>query len=342
MNRSMHYSFVVPIYNDGSLVEAFCLEFRAVFQYYLASQEIDDQVELIFVNDGSKNDSILMLKQAANTFSFVRIIDLSRNFGQHIALSCGYENASGLYVGMLNVDMQDPPNQIPALLDFIKNNDYDIVFGLRQDRHSSLFDKITSFCFNYALNKLTGQNVPLNVATIRVMNRRFVDAYNLLTEKSRYLPGLESWLGFKHGYIETIHRERLIGRSSYSFKKRILMAVDSIISFSDLPLKSVALFGLAIALIGFILLLILIIQRLFFIEFLPGFAATASISIFLGGVQILVIGLSSLYIGRILKEVQNRPLYIVREIYSQQRPIALSRSSEQRPTQYANSVSESV
>jgi len=338
----MNYSFVVPIYNDGYLAEAFCQEFNRVFQHYLASEYIDDQVELIFVNDGSKNDSIILLKQVADTFSFVRVIDFSRNFGQHIALSCGYKNARGLYVGMLNVDMQDPPNQIPVLLDLIKSNDYDIVFGLRQDSHSPFIDRITSFCFNYTLNKLTGKDVPLNVATIRVMNRLFVDAYNSLTEKSRYLPGLESWLGFKHGYTPTVHRDRLIGKSSYNFKKRVLMAVESIVSFSDLPLKVVALFGLAIALIGFALLLILIIQRLFFIEFLPGFIATVSVMIFLGGVQILVIGLASLYIGRILKEVQNRPLYIVREMYSRQPPIALSHSSEQRPTHYAHSVSESA
>ncbi len=309
----IHYSFIVPIYNDGYLAEDFCAEYEKVFQNYVNVKDISAFVELIFVNDGSKNNSIEELKIATEKYSFVKVIDLSRNFGQHIALSCGYIHAQGKYVGMLNADMQDPPDQIPVLLDFIKNNNFDIVFGLREKRFSSWSDKVTSYFFNTLLNKLTGNNTPINVSTLRVMNRKFVDAYNSLSEKSRYLPGLESWLGFKHGYIPIRHQERKKGKSSYNFKKRLLMALDAIVSFSDLPLKMISLLGIGIAIIGFLSVLAIIITKLLYIDYQHGFVSIISAIIFVGGIQIVVIGLASIYIGRILKEVQNRPLFIIRE-----------------------------
>jgi glycosyltransferase involved in cell wall biosynthesis len=123
---------------------------------------------------------------------------------------------------------------------------------------------------------------------------------------------LESWLGFRHGYVHTVHRRRTKGKSSYNFKKRLFMAIESVISFSDLPLRVISIVGIIIAIIGFILISILIISKLFFIDYQPGYTSTVSYITFIGGVQILVIGLAGLYIGRILKEVQNRPLYIIR------------------------------
>jgi dolichol-phosphate mannosyltransferase len=309
----MQYSFIVPIYNDGYLVEDFCIEYEKVFQNYLNIKDISEFVELIFVNDGSKNTSIEELKIAAQKYPFVKVIDLSRNFGQHIALSCGYFHAQGAYVGMLNVDMQDPPDQIPILLDFIKNNNFDIVFGLREKRFSSWGDKVTSYFFNTLLNRLTGNNTPINVSTLRIMNRKFVNAYNSLSEKSRYLPGLESWLGFKHGYTPIRHQERKKGKSSYNFKKRLLMALDAVVSFSDLPLKMISLLGIGIAIIGFLSVLAIIITKLLYIEYQHGFVSIISAIIFVGGMQIVVIGLAGIYIGRVLKEVQNRPLFIIQE-----------------------------
>ena len=312
----MLYSFIVPIYNDGELAEDFSIEFYKVFREYLKKDVIDKEVELIFVNDGSKNRSVEELIRLSQEYTFVKVIDLSRNFGQHIALSCGYAYAQGEYVGMLNVDMQDPPDQIPVLIEYIQKNNYDIVFGLREHRYSSWADRMTSYLFNLLLNKLTGNNTPINVATLRIMNRRFVNAYNSLHEKSRYLPGLESWLGFKHGYTPVTHQERKRGKSSYNFQRRLLMAVDAVISFSDLPLKVISVLGIFIAFIGFISLIFIIVSKLFFIDYQHGFVSTVSTIIFIGGLQIVVIGFSGIYIGRILKEVQNRPLFVVREKYN--------------------------
>jgi dolichol-phosphate mannosyltransferase len=312
----MLISFVVPIYNDGYLAESFCLNFESVFQNYLQLSDISNEVELIFINDGSKNDSMEKLIELAPRFNFVKVINLSRNFGQHIALSCGYEYASGLYVGMLNVDQQEPPSELPKLIEYLKNKNFDIVFGLADTRKTSYLNRITSNVFNLLLNFLTRSKTPLNVTTARVMNRKFVDAYNSLSEKTRYLPGLETWLGFNHGYLPIIHTDRTVGKSSYNLKKRLNMAIESILSFSDYPLRLITTFGFIISVIGFLLTLFLLLAKIFFIDFQPGFASTISLITFFAGIQILVIGVASLYIGRILKEVQNRPLYIVRDTYN--------------------------
>ncbi|HKC69006.1 MAG TPA: glycosyltransferase family 2 protein [Bacteroidia bacterium] len=312
----MLYSFIVPIYNDGYLAEAFVIEFEKVFKAYIHKDSIEDTVELIFVNDGSPNDSINYLIKLSSETKFVKVIDLSRNFGQHIALSCGYKNASGQFVGMLNVDMQEPPSEIPKLLTFINEKKFDIVYGLAEQRKTSLINRITSKSFAFILNFLTKSNMPLNVTTLRIMNRKFVDTYNTLTEKSRYIPGLETWIGFKHGYLPITHKEREIGKSSYNFKKRLLMAIDSIISFSDYPLRLIVGLGSLIAVLGFLMTIFLMVSKVFYIDYQAGYTSTVSLITFLGGIQIMVIGFASLYIGRILKEVQNRPLYIINEKYN--------------------------
>ena len=312
----MKYSFVIPIYNDAYLVESFCENFEDVFHSYLNTKNIENDVELLFINDGSTNDSITTLKKISTEKKYVKVIDLSRNFGQHIALSCGYEYAKGDIVGMLNVDQQEPPSELPKLIDFLIQNNYDIVFGTTDNRKTSFFNNFTSKLFSMFLNKLTKSNIPLNVTTARVMNRKFVNAYNNLKEKSRYIPGLETWLGFKHGYTPIKHKKRELGKSSYNFKKRLHMALDSIVSFSDFPLKIIVSTGGLIALMGILWILYIIYCSLFLKEFQPGYVSTIATITFLGGIQILVVGAAAIYIGRILKEVQNRPLYVINEKYN--------------------------
>jgi glycosyltransferase involved in cell wall biosynthesis len=306
------YSFIVPIYNDSCLAEEFCREYLQVFQRYLGVDDIIAHAELLFVNDGSHDDSAETLARLPELFPFVRVISLSRNFGQHIAISCGYRHARGQFVGMLNVDMQEHPDQIPLLLHHIETTDCDIVFGVRRKRAGSKVDSITSALFGIVLNKLTGYEVPLDSATLRVMNRRFLDAYNSLAESSRYLPGLESWLGFKRSYVEITHQERQRGRSSYNFKRRLLMAAEAIISFSDLPLRITVLFGFCVVALSFLLGVALLIKKLCFVDIQLGYTSTVCLIVFLAGVQLTVTGLGSLYLGRILREVQRRPLYVIR------------------------------
>ncbi|MEJ0055053.1 MAG: glycosyltransferase family 2 protein [Bacteroidota bacterium] len=322
MKNSIHpiYSIVVPIYNDGNLAEEFCETIKPVLEKWLPGEDINSSVELIFVNDGSPDNSVDILKTLPARYPFVKVIELSRNFGHHIALSCGYKYAVGDYVAMLNVDMEDPPRYLPALVDYAIKNNLDIVYGLRKSRKGPVFEKITSRIWQIFLNKLTGNDFPLNTSTLRVMNRKFVNAYNELQEKTRYLPGLEMWLGFKKGFVETEHQARDKGKSSYNFRKRLSMAFEAIISFSDIPLRWTIFIGFVIAFVGFGLNVVLIYQKLFLKEFQAGYTSTVSIIVLFSGIQMMILGMVGLYIGRILREVQNRPLFFVRNRFNFQDP----------------------
>jgi glycosyltransferase involved in cell wall biosynthesis len=214
------------------------------------------------------------------------------------------------------VDMQDPPDQIPALLEALGDGEHDIALGVREERESHLFERLTSRGFNWTLNKATGYDMPLNMGTLRVMNRRFLDAYRSLTERNRYLPGLEMWLGFNRVYVPIRHQSRTEGKSSYTFRRRLRMAGDAIVSFSDLPLRFSVAVGAVVALIGFLLAAYLVVGKLLFVDFRPGFTATVTAVVLLGGVLISQIGIASLYIGRILLEVQGRPIYLVRDTFN--------------------------
>lgn len=298
-------SIVTPIYKDHYLINDFVSSIKQIPNINLH--------EIIFVSDGGGDDDEAFLDSICEKESLVKSIIFSRNFGQHIALSAGYNLSSGDLVCMLNVDQQDPPSEILKLVSELENNNYDIVYGLRTLRKDGWLKIISSKAFNWVLNKMTGDNTPLNVSTMRLMSRRFIEHYNELTEKSRYLPGLENWIGFKRGYIAIEHQERKEGDSSYTFIKRINMAVNSIIGFSDLPLRWASFIGMLIALLGFGSLLVLLFLKLYIIDFRPGYISTIAVILFVGGIQILVVGLASLYIGRILKEVQDRPLYIIKK-----------------------------
>ncbi len=314
MSNNIKYSFVVPIYNDGYLARNFCLAYQKTFQNYLQRNDIQDKVELIFVNDGSTNNSLAEISDLVNEFPFLKVIDLSRNFGQHIAIACGYKEAAGEYVGRLNVDMQDPPEEIPTLLKVIENEDIDLVIGIHPtERHSKRMDKWTAQIFFRFFNWLTGLKTPQNTATLRVMNRNFLDNYNKLEEKSRLPQGLESWIGFKQKYVETKHQARIDNKSSYTLKKRLKLALDSAISFSDRPLKIMVYFGFIIAILGFIFAIIILVNKFFLGNIVPGYTSLMAAIILFSGLQIAVIGVVGLYLGKILAEVQNRPLYIIRK-----------------------------
>jgi dolichol-phosphate mannosyltransferase len=304
------YSFVVPIYNDEYLAEEFCQNFDVVFRNFLKVDSIANRVELIFVDDGSPICTG-RLKAISENFPFVRSVRLSRNFGHHIALSCGYALASGDVIGTLNVDMQDPPDQLPLLIKSLIDEDLDIVIGVRRSRQDSFHKKLTSRLFIAVLNSLTNDSMPLDFACCRVMSRRFVSAYNQFTEKSRFLPGLERWLGFRRGFVTVEHRERKQGKSAYNYAKRVAMAINSIISFSDAPLRLAAYAGFVVAGFGLVLVVCIIIQKFFVLDILPGYTSLVALILVFCGSQLGFTGILGIYLGRVLVEVQNRPLYVI-------------------------------
>ena len=313
MCNKIKYSFVVPIYNDGYLVSAFCTEFEKVFKKYLNTSLIENDVELIFVNDGSSDNSFELLKESVESFKFVKVINLSRNFGQHIAILCGYKNSSGVIVGRLNADMQDPPYEIPKLLKYLGSNaDADMIVGLQERRKNRFIDILTSKMFFWLFNWLIGSSFPSNTSTLRVMNRKYVNSLLEAKDKTPFLQGLEHWVGFNVKYIKTEHRQRCDSKSSYNFSKRVKLAFNAAVSFSDRPLKLTVLTGFLSCLISLISFVYLVTSKLLWPDVQPGYTSTICILLFFFGIQITVTGLCGIYIGKILLHVQNRPLYYIK------------------------------
>ena len=314
---TIQYSIVVAIYRDGYLAESLCAEVERVMGRHVGAVPLDERLELIFVNDGSPDESLELLLKLKRRFRFVRVIDLSRNFGQHAAIACGLRDARGEIVLRMNVDMQDPPAEIPKLLDALKAGGYDLVAGQYSTRRSPLVNRASAYLYFVLFRLFTGFHTPQNTSPLRAMSRRFVDAYNALTEKSRFPQGLDQWLGFRHRYVEIEHHDRADQRSAYNFWSRLRLAVNGILYFSDRPLILVALGGFVLALLGVALGGYIVAERLVGVDYLPGYASLASIGLIAFGIQLGCTGLVGLYVAKIFREVQNRPLYIVRERYEQ-------------------------
>lgn len=316
----IEFSIVTSIYRDGYLAKDFCREMGRVFSEYLGKEvgELKNHIEIIMVNDGSPDSALQELLCVREQFDYVRVVDLSRNFGQHEALACGFRMALGRYVIRTNVDMQDPPSELPKLLVEMETGKYDLVVGQYSERNSPWIDRLTAHMYFEVFKFLTGLEVLQRTAPMRIMNRAFIDAYNALTEKTRFPQGLDKWLGFRHSYVEIEHRTRADGKSSYTFWSRISLALTGILYFTDRPLKLIGYFGLWMSLIGILLGVAIIFQKLSGGALLPGYASLAAIALFGFGAQIGCVGLLGLYIGRIFREAQNRPLYVVRETYNTQ------------------------
>lgn len=313
----MKYSVIVPIYNDAYLARSFCEELRRVFTPLVGDRPLEEELELLFVHDGSpKPENLPTLRALVDEFTFVTVIDLSRNFGQHQAIAAGFRVARGEIVIRMNVDQQDPPSEIPKLLSVLESEHADLVVGRYATRRSPIRVKLVSYCY-YALFKfMTGLEAEQNTSPLRVMSRKFVDAYNQLTEKSRFPQGLDLWLGFEQRYVEIEHRERADKKSSYTTRKRLALALTGVLYFSDRPIKLLMGFGAIIAFLGIGLAAYIVGQKLFGVDLLPGYASLASIGLTTFGIQLLSLGVIGLYVGRIFREVQNRPLYLVKDTYT--------------------------
>lgn len=312
----IRYSIVVPIYGDGALAEPLCAEVQRVMTAFEGREDIANWLELIFVNDGSRNDSLEPLRLLVGQFAFVRVIDLSRNFGQHVAIACGFRESCGEYVLRMNVDMQDHPDQIPVLLEAMNKLKADVVIGQYEQRESPWYNKLTAWLYFSLFRLMTGFDSPQNTSPLRVLSRRYINAYNQLTEKTRFPQGLDQWMGFGPKYVRIEHRPRTQGKSSYNFWSRLRLGVDGLLYFSERPLTIVMSLGLIVSLIGVLMGLFLIGLRLVSSNVEPGFTALASIGLFAFGIQLVSMGVVGFYVGKTFKEVQNRPLYIVKDRYA--------------------------
>ena len=307
---SPQLSVVVPCYNEQEVILA-CYE--ALMQA-LSDKGFD--FEVIFVNDGSRDATLEILRGLHGVDRRVKVVDLSRNFGHQIAVSAGLAYADGEAVAIIDADLQDPPELILQMLE-IRNSGYDVVYGVRRAREGeSRFKLLTAKWFYRILNRLSDTQIPLDCGDFRLLDRRAVDALLRMREQHRLLRGMWSWIGFRQYALEYDRAPRAAGQTKYPFRKMLKLALDGILSFSVVPLRMVSFMGVGTAILSSIGIFYALILRLFTRVWVPGWTLLFIGMMFLGGMQMLGIGVAGEYIGRIYTEVKQRPLYLVREVLS--------------------------
>ena len=275
---------------------------------------LDGDAEAILVDDGSTDRTYeLMLAAAAKDERF-RLVRLSRNFGHQIALTAGVDLAAGDAVIVMDADLQDPPEVVLELAARWREG-YDVVYAVRADRPGETrLKKATSLAFYRVLRRMTEVDMPLNVGDFRLVDRRALEAFRAMREQNRYVRGMFSWVGFRQIGVPYQREQRFAGEPKYSFRKSLRLAVDGIVSFSDLPLRMALVVGFLFSAASFVVGIGAIVAKLAGAFVVPGWASLLVVVAFLGGIQLTVIGMTGLYIGRIYEEVKARPLYVIGEV----------------------------
>jgi dolichol-phosphate mannosyltransferase len=297
-------SIVVPAYNEQQVLPAFFERLQAV----LAS--LPDAAEIVFVNDGSSDATPLLLDEWAAADPRVRVLHLTRNFGHQAALTAGIDHAKGDAVVLIDADLQDPPELIRTFHARWREG-YQVVFGQRQRTNEGLLKRFVYHSFYKILHALADIEIPLDSGDFSLMDRSVVDRLRQLPERTRFLRGLRSWIGLRQGAVDYERPARAGGDSKYTLPKLFKLAFDGIVSFSAAPLRLALLMGTLVSLAGFVLIGVLFYLRLAHAFELPGWTSLMVVVLFLGGIQLLTVGIVGEYIARIYEEVKNRPVYFV-------------------------------
>jgi dolichol-phosphate mannosyltransferase len=269
-------------------------------------------LEIILVDDGSHDGTWFKISQLAARDSRVRGIRFARNFGHQAAVTAGVDAARGRAVVIIDADLQDPPEVIPEMVDQWRAG-YEVVYGQREQREGETwFKKATASVFYRTLRAITNVDIPVDAGDFRLMGPRAVAAFRALPERNRFIRGLVSWVGFSQSAITYQRHARHAGETKYPLRKMIRFALDGITSFSFLPLRVATLLGFAVSLLSFLYIVVVLILKVLGINW-PGYTSMMASILFLGGVQLIVIGILGEYVARIFDEVKRRPLYLVRE-----------------------------
>jgi len=300
-------SIILPIYNEQDGLASFMQSLESELA------KLKENVEVIFINDGSTDDSLVLVKNYCDSNNRYKYLDLSRNFGHQIAVTAGIDHALGDKIVLMDADGQDPPSVIPEMLAKMEEG-YDVVYAKRIKRQEeSLLKKMTASFFYKLLNKVTSIEIPVDTGDFRIMNRKIVEGLKKMPEKQRYLRGQIAWLGYKQTSVSYERHGRNAGTTGYTYRKMIHLALDAITSFSNLPLRLATISGFVCALIGFLLILYTLYSRFILQVYEPGWSSLMITIVFLGGIQLMGIGIIGEYISRINDNVKNRPLYLIAE-----------------------------
>ena len=305
----MTISIIVPCFNEEESLALFFSEMEKI------KFQLNDHFEYIFVNDGSKDRTLAILRELNQKNNSVRYLSFSRNFGKEAALYAGLKHATGDLVTVMDADLQDPPELLLTMKSMLeKNPDLDCVGTRRTTRDGeppirSFFAKM----FYKLINKISQVEMVDGARDFRLMRRQMVDAILEVSEYNRFSKGIFAWVGFRTEYLEYKNVERVAGKTSWSFWQLLNYSLEGIINFSDAPLTIAFLGGVAACLLAFFLIMIVIVRTLIFGDPTSGWPSMVSIILFLGGFQLLTIGILGKYIGKIFMETKKRPIYVVKE-----------------------------
>ena len=302
-------SVVVPLYNESENIESLFTRLTPVLELLQTSFEV------ICINDGSQDDTLKKLIQLRQQNSAIKIVNLSRNFGKEIALTAGIDYASGAAVIPIDADLQDPPELIAKLIAKWREG-YDVVYATRRSRQGETWlKKISAIAFYQTIGKMSRVPIPANTGDFRLLDRRVVEAIKKLPERTRFMKGLFAWVGYKQTSILFDREPRYSGKSTWSYWQLWNFALDGIISFSFLPLKVWSYVGVTISIVSLLYALMLVVRTIIYGVDVPGYASLMVAILFLGGIQLITLGVLGEYLGRVYEEVKSRPLYFVREEY---------------------------
>lgn len=297
-------SIVIPFYNTR---DTFDLLYQRIKE---SLQGNGLSFEMICVDDGSPQRDYEIIQKTAKQDERIKLIKLSRNFGQQTAITAGIEYAQGDWIVVMDADLQDRPEEIPRLL-AKANEGFPIVYARRVSRHDSRLKKVYSLLFHRVFKILTGIRTDNTVGNFGIYHRKVIDAFLGMKESFRGFGLLVAWMDFKHAYIDVDHQERTIGKTSYSFSKGFLLALNAFIAFSDKPLKITALIGFGLSVLAMIIGVVYLIRGILGISAIIGWSSLMISIWFLGGIIIMIMGIMGLYLGKIFEETKKRPLYLV-------------------------------
>lgn len=298
-------SIIIPIYNEEGNIKILHERLSSVVN------SLNVNAEYIFINDGSRDRSLELIRELAKSNSSIKYIDLSRNFGHQIAVSAGIDKCSGKAAIIIDADLQDPPELIIELYNKWKEG-YEVVYAKRRARAGENFmKKFTARVFYRTLKKITSINIPVDTGDFRIIDRKVILALRSMPEQQKFLRGQISWIGFRQTFVEYDRNARNAGETGYTYKKMIRFALDGITSFSNLPLKFATIAGFFVSGVTFLLSIYALYSRLITKDYVPGWTSLMLAILFIGGVQLISIGIIGEYISRLSTNVRNRPLYLV-------------------------------
>lgn len=279
--------------------------------------KLTNDYEIIFVNDGSPDDSLNVAQALADKDHRVNVVNLSRNFGHHYAMVAGLENAKGNKVFLIDVDLEEDPELLGMFWEeYHRDENIDVVYGIAKQREGSKFRKFSGSLFYRLFNQLSNTQIPHNLMTVRLMSRQYINALSLYEENSLFLGGLFADVGFKQKGI-VVGREYK-GETTYTIKKRISLLVNAITAFSSKPLEMFVYLGVVISAMSFLAIVFVLFKKIFLSIDVAGWASAMIMTSFFGGIQILSIGVIGTYLGKVFNEVKRRPRYIVSDIYKKE------------------------